>query len=168
MEEINKDGEVKIEPIEPLSEISLEELAPAFVLPAKMRAGKNSYRCRQNPFLIFWQDATMMVQSRTGSGKTGAYILPIMQKIDLNQNAAQALVLVPTRELAMQVSREAELLAQGSNLRTAVVYGGVGYNCATGSISRRRPACCRHAGTHSRSSAEKYFVAGSPENTDFR
>ena len=49
----------------------------------------------------------MMIQSRTGSGKTGAYLLPIMQKIDLQKNVAQALVLVPTRELALQVSQEA-------------------------------------------------------------
>jgi ATP-dependent RNA helicase DeaD len=70
----------------------------------------------------------MLVQSRTGSGKTGAYILPIMQKIDMEKNFAQALVLVPTRELALQVSMEAQMLTQGTNLRTAVVYGGVGYN----------------------------------------
>jgi len=41
----------------------------------------------------------MMVQSRTGSGKTGAYILPIIQKINEQQNFAQALVLVPTASL---------------------------------------------------------------------
>ncbi len=78
------------------------------------------------PYFLAGQD--MMVQSRTGSGKTGAYILPIIQKINAQQNFAQALVLVPTRELALQVSREAEMLTQGTNIRTAVVYGGVGYN----------------------------------------
>jgi ATP-dependent RNA helicase DeaD len=60
-----------------------------------------------------------MIQSRTGSGKTGAYLLPIMKKVDLRKNVAQALVLVPTRELALQVSREAELLCEGTQLRTA-------------------------------------------------
>jgi len=77
------------------------------------------------PYILAGRD--MMVQSRTGSGKTGAYILPIMQKIDFNRNVAQAMVLVPTRELALQVSREAQMLVSGSNLRVAVVYGGVGY-----------------------------------------
>ena len=51
-----------------------------------------------------------MVQSQTGSGKTGAFLLPILQRIDLAKKGCQALVLVPTRELASQVSREAELL----------------------------------------------------------
>jgi len=51
-----------------------------------------------------------MVQSHTGSGKTGAFLLPILQRIDLAKRVCQALVLVPTRELASQVSREAELL----------------------------------------------------------
>ncbi len=78
------------------------------------------------PYILSGRD--VMIQSRTGSGKTGAYILPIMQQIDLTRNVPQALVLVPTRELALQVSQEAQMLSQNSQLRTAVVYGGVGYN----------------------------------------
>jgi ATP-dependent RNA helicase DeaD len=69
----------------------------------------------------------LMVQSHTGSGKTGAFLLPIIERINPGKKGCQALVLVPTRELALQVSREAELLTGGSLLRTAVVYGGVKY-----------------------------------------
>ncbi len=53
--------------------------------------------------------------------------MPIIEKSDFKKNVTQALVLVPTRELALQVSREAQRLSEGTDLRTAVVYGGVGY-----------------------------------------
>ena len=69
----------------------------------------------------------LMVQSRTGSGKTGAFILPILERIDAGQAACQALVLAPTRELARQVGEEAKILSGGTGVRTAVVYGGVAY-----------------------------------------
>ena len=110
------------------SEICMEDLTPELKAACE-RAGWTSLvpvQAKSIPYLLANRD--VMIQSRTGSGKTGAYLLPIMQKIDLNKNVAQALVLVPTRELALQVSREAEMLTEGTQLRTAVVYGGVGYN----------------------------------------
>jgi ATP-dependent RNA helicase DeaD len=127
MEETKKNEEKNIEPANALSEISLDGLSPE-LLAACENAGWKSLtpvQAKSIPYILANRD--MMVQSRTGSGKTGAYILPIMQKIDFHQNAAQALVLVPTRELALQVSREAQMLVQGSDLRVAVVYGGVAY-----------------------------------------
>ena len=124
MEETTKNSE----PADALAEISLAELSPELRLACEKAGWQNlaPVQAKSIPYLLAGRD--MMVQSRTGSGKTGAYVLPIMQKIDLGQNFAQALVLVPTRELALQVSREAEMLAQGSALRVAVVYGGVGYS----------------------------------------
>ena len=113
---------------EGLGEICLEELAENLQTACR-RAGWTSLvpvQAKAIPYLFAGRD--VMIQSRTGSGKTGAYLLPIMQNIDLTKNAAQALVLVPTRELALQVSREAQMLTEGTQLRTAVVYGGVGYN----------------------------------------
>ncbi|MEI6610210.1 MAG: DEAD/DEAH box helicase [Deltaproteobacteria bacterium] len=117
-----------IEPADAPAEISLEELSPD-MKAACQRAGWSSLtpvQAKSIPYLLAGRE--MLVQSRTGSGKTGAYVLPIMQKIDMEKNFAQAMVLVPTRELALQVSLEAQMLTQGTNLRTAVVYGGVGYN----------------------------------------
>src|SRR5690606_34067440 len=107
-------------------EITLDELSPE-LQAACGRAGWTSLvpaQAKAIPYLL--ADRDVMIQSRTGSGKTGAYLLPIMKKIDLHKNVAQALVLVPTRELALQVSREAQMLCEGTQLRTAVVYGGVG------------------------------------------
>jgi len=77
------------------------------------------------PYLLAGRD--LMVQSRTGSGKTGAYLLPLLDRIKAEQRAVQALVLVPTRELALQVTQEANTLAAGSSLSAVAVYGGVGY-----------------------------------------
>ena len=111
-----------------LPEISLDGLSPE-LQAACGRAGWTHLvpvQAKAIPYLL--ADRDVMIQSRTGSGKTGAYLLPIMKKVDLRKNVAQALVLVPTRELALQVSREAEMLCEGTPLRTAVVYGGVGYN----------------------------------------
>jgi ATP-dependent RNA helicase DeaD len=128
MEENKETDSKDIQPDDVLPEISMEELTPE-MRDACDRAGWKTLvpvQAKSIPYFLAGQD--MMVQSRTGSGKTGAYILPIIQKINAQQNVAQALVLVPTRELALQVSREAQMLTQGTNIRIAVVYGGVGYN----------------------------------------
>lgn len=77
------------------------------------------------PYLLAGRE--LMVQSRTGSGKTGAFILPMLDRLDPAKNECQALVLVPTRELALQVAKEASLLCGKSGIRTVAVYGGVGY-----------------------------------------
>jgi|WetSurMetagenome_2_1015567.scaffolds.fasta_scaffold00746_4 ATP-dependent RNA helicase DeaD len=82
-------------------------------------------QARSMPYMLARRD--LMVQSRTGSGKTGAFLLPILERTDLSRDACQALVLVPTRELAVQVAQEAELLAAKEGLRTALLYGGAAY-----------------------------------------
>ncbi len=82
-------------------------------------------QARAIPLLLGGRD--VMVQSRTGSGKTGAFVLPMLDRLDPATATCQALVLVPTRELAKQVAQQAELLCSQTGLRTIAVYGGVGY-----------------------------------------
>lgn len=77
------------------------------------------------PYLLDRRDA--IVQSRTGSGKTGAFLLPMLERLKPKRATTQALILVPTRELAVQVYGEVQKLAEGTGLRTVAVYGGVGY-----------------------------------------
>src|SRR5262245_55619381 len=116
----------KLEPEQTLAEISLTDL-PAPLQQAATRAGWSSLmpvQAKAIPYLLAGQD--VMVQSRTGSGKTGAFILPSLNRINAARPACQVLVLVPTRELARQVAQEAETLS-GGTVRTAAVYGGVGY-----------------------------------------
>lgn len=82
-------------------------------------------QARAIPYLQEGRD--IMVQAQTGSGKTGAFVLPILEKIDPKKKSCQALVLVPTRELAQQVAADARLLAEDSGIRTVPVYGGSSY-----------------------------------------
>ena len=63
-------------------------------------------------------------QAQTGSGKTLAYALPMLQRIEPHSRGIQGLVLVPTRELAVQVAGEFERLARHLPSRTMPVYGG--------------------------------------------
>ncbi len=67
----------------------------------------------------------IMVQSRTGSGKTAAFGIPFADVVaDVNQKAVQALVLLPTRELALQVAAEVARICAHTGLSVVPVYGG--------------------------------------------
>jgi len=67
----------------------------------------------------------LVVQARTGTGKTASFGLPLVDGIvKKGQSAVQALVLCPTRELALQVTREVDALAKHRGIRCAAVYGG--------------------------------------------
>src|SRR5450759_477591 len=136
--EINQAGYEK-EPIEPAQTprgaAVTQELPEATLadLPENLRAGVAlagwqelmPVQAKAIPYLFAQRD--MMIQSRTGSGKTGAYLLPILEMVNPLQPVTQALVLVPTRELAVQVAGETELLGRPSGVRSIAVYGGVGY-----------------------------------------
>jgi len=69
----------------------------------------------------------VIVQARTGSGKTGAFGIPIIAAIDTAQPVTQALVLAPTRELANQITGEITALGKHLGVRCLPIYGGVPY-----------------------------------------
>jgi ATP-dependent RNA helicase DeaD len=66
----------------------------------------------------------LVVQSRTGTGKTAAFGVPIAEKIDPEQPAVQAVALTPTRELALQVAQELSEIGRGRGVKVEVIYGG--------------------------------------------
>ena len=74
------------------------------------------------PYILEGKD--VIAQAQTGTGKTLAFLLPILEKIDVNSEDTQALIISPTRELAIQISEEAQKLiaVKGSNSLSA--YGG--------------------------------------------
>ncbi|MBU1595965.1 MAG: DEAD/DEAH box helicase, partial [Proteobacteria bacterium] len=110
-----------------LPELTLAGLSPE-MQAACGRAGWSSLMPVQGkalPYMLERRD--IMVQARTGSGKTGAFLLPLMGRLKARLTSCQALILVPTRELAQQVAAEADVIFAGMGIETVAVYGGVGY-----------------------------------------
>ena len=106
-------------------------------LPARLQAGIRALgwpslmpvQAEALPYILDGQD--LVVQSRTGSGKTGAFLLPLLEKLDPGEDSCQALVLCPTRELARQIHDEFQRMNAGldeaDRLRAVPVYGGTAY-----------------------------------------
>jgi len=69
-------------------------------------------------------DTNIIAQAQTGTGKTAAFGLPLIEMINISSKAVQALILVPTRELAIQVSEEIYSLKGNRDIRTVPIYGG--------------------------------------------
>ena len=79
------------------------------------------------PLLL--QKHDIVGQAQTGTGKTGAFALPILNNLDLSQKHAQALILTPTRELALQVAEACKSYARYlPNFSSVAIYGGQEYN----------------------------------------
>ena len=80
------------------------------------------------------QGADLIGQARTGTGKTLAFGIPLLQRIDPSRDVTQALVIVPTRELCLQVSADLKI-GEARGLRIVSVYGGVGYDEQTAALN---------------------------------
>lgn len=75
------------------------------------------------PLLLDGKD--VIAQSQTGTGKTFAFVLPILEKIDIEKPHIQALIVTPTRELALQITHEIKKLIEGmEGINVLAVYGG--------------------------------------------
>lgn len=74
------------------------------------------------PLLLEGRD--MIGQAQTGTGKTAAFAIPMLQRLDPNVQRPQALVLAPTRELALQVAEEISKIGKFLRVRELAVYGG--------------------------------------------
>ncbi|HET6667925.1 MAG TPA: DEAD/DEAH box helicase, partial [Intrasporangium sp.] len=87
------------------------------------------------PTLLEGRDVVGLAQ--TGTGKTAAFALPILSRLDLAQKTPQALVLAPTRELALQVCEAFEKYAAHlRGVRVLPVYGGQGYGVQLSALRR--------------------------------
>ncbi|MEJ5167982.1 MAG: DEAD/DEAH box helicase [Arcobacteraceae bacterium] len=76
---------------------------------------------------VVLQGRDIVAQAHTGTGKTAAFGLPILEKLELN-GTVEAVVIVPTRELAVQVSDELFKFGRFLGIKTATVYGGSSYS----------------------------------------
>lgn len=68
-------------------------------------------------------DKDIIGQAQTGTGKTAAFALPILERLDAKSNNIQALILAPTRELAIQVAEEIKSFAD-KEVKVQLLYGG--------------------------------------------
>ncbi|MBS4031224.1 MAG: DEAD/DEAH box helicase [Clostridiales bacterium] len=74
------------------------------------------------PILLSGKD--IVVQAQTGTGKTFAFLLPILERVNANKPYVQALIITPTRELALQITTELNKLAFKVNAKALAAYGG--------------------------------------------
>jgi ATP-dependent RNA helicase DeaD len=86
------------------------------------------------PVMITGQD--VIGQAQTGTGKTAAFALPMLQNLSEDHSHIQGLVLAPTRELALQVSQAIGEFGRGSAVRVLAVYGGAPYRPQISALNR--------------------------------
>jgi ATP-dependent RNA helicase DeaD len=75
-------------------------------------------------------------QAQTGTGKTAAFGIPIVEQVDPGSKAVQALILTPTRELCQQVTSEIGLIGQFRNVKTVAIYGGANMDAQITALHR--------------------------------
>jgi ATP-dependent RNA helicase DeaD len=78
-------------------------------------------------------------QAQTGTGKTAAFVFPLIERINTSSENIQSLILAPTRELANQVCEEFKKLGAKSSIKTEAVFGGTPYDRQIRNIKRRKP-----------------------------
>lgn len=105
------------------SNFSKFNLSDTLLKSIEMLGFKNPTKVQEKviPAILAQQD--IIVKSQTGSGKTAAFGIPICQLIDWEENKPQALVIVPTRELAIQVKEEVFNIGRFKRLKISAVFG---------------------------------------------
>ncbi|MCR5731950.1 MAG: DEAD/DEAH box helicase, partial [Sphaerochaetaceae bacterium] len=103
-----------------LSEVTLAALEEkGFTTPTEIQAA-----CIP---LLLEGSCDVVGQAQTGTGKTAAFALPILEKINEKDRSTQALILAPTRELAIQTAKEIESLKGDRKITVDAIYGGASY-----------------------------------------
>ena len=85
---------------------------------------------------LIFEGRDVMASAQTGSGKTAAYALPVIECLEQPETKPRALVLVPTRELALQVMEQFTRFSNHCALRAVTLYGGTGYETQTRALKR--------------------------------
>ena len=113
-------------PSEYLAEVGFEDLAlsPEIRRALVDRGYTHPTPVQAQAFDPVMQGKDLIVRSKTGTGKTAAFGLPLLEKMDPTDKAVRALVLCPTRELALQVAAELSDLAKHKGVRVTAIYGG--------------------------------------------
>ena len=86
---------------------------------------KNPTEVQEKAIPIALENKDLIVRSKTGTGKSAAFLIPSIERTPRDANAPSCLVLCPSRELAIQVEQECARIATHTGLKSLAVYGGV-------------------------------------------
>ena len=118
------------EPDPPLDEVTINGLSGRMEQAVRAAGWTELMPVQRKSIPYTLKERDLIVQSQTGSGKTGAFLLPLFDLMNPDKKEQQALILTPTRELARQIHEEFEQMKiatpHTNRLEAALVYGGVG------------------------------------------
>lgn len=110
-----------------VSDFATLNLSPALLKALEAIGFKTPSPVQAQTIPILLEGRDVIAQAQTGTGKTAAFALPILQRMSAHSSSTQALVLAPTRELAIQVAEQFELLSANQRISVAVLCGGQDY-----------------------------------------
>ncbi len=97
--------------------------------------------------LLLEDEIDLVALAQTGTGKTAAFGFPLIQKIDSQSRTTQGLILSPTRELCLQITKEMQLYSKYvKGLNTVAIYGGASITDQARQIKTRCANRCRYPG----------------------
>jgi ATP-dependent RNA helicase DeaD len=111
-------------------------LMPQFMQAIEQMGFEQPTPIQEAAIPVLLNGSDVVGQAQTGTGKTAAFVLPMLQKIQPGLGKVQALVLAPTRELAIQVAEAATRMAMGSPVKVLPVYGGQSYEIQIRQLKR--------------------------------
>ncbi|MEG0372011.1 MAG: DEAD/DEAH box helicase [Clostridium sp.] len=95
-----------------------------FILTLKKQGITTPTQIQNEAIIPIKEGRDIIGEAKTGTGKTLAFLLPIFENINLKVNSPQALIITPTRELALQITEEANKLGSDKGINTLAAYGG--------------------------------------------
>jgi len=114
------------------SNFEISGLSPSIIKAVNEKGYKSASPIQLKTIPVVLQGKDLMAAAQTGTGKTAAFTLPVLDILSKGKpaasNQARALILTPTRELAVQVGESVTLYGKYTSLRSTVVYGGVKIN----------------------------------------
>ncbi len=124
--EATESGPADERPAEYVADIGFDDLPLAEELrqAIRERGWQHPTPVQAKAFIPAVAGKDLIVRSKTGTGKTGAFGLPILQRLTPGERTVKAIVLCPTRELALQVAGELSELARHRDVKVAAIYGG--------------------------------------------
>jgi ATP-dependent RNA helicase DeaD len=118
--------ETRSRPAEYVADISFEDMNLSE--PIRRAIAERGYThptpVQAKAFKPAMEGRDLIVRSKTGTGKTAAFGLPLLEKIPADERRVRALILCPTRELALQVADELKQLGKHKGIKVAAIYGG--------------------------------------------